>query len=242
MVIDCHCHAGSAGLLTAPWTTDAPLDVHLERAAAAGIDRTVIFPIECEDYPVANRMTASITAEFPGQLIGFARIHPARDAGTIADQVKQCREEYGLRGIKVHGAECMPTRELMEAAAKYRMPVLVDTKGQSLPVDMAAGAYPEVNIIIAHLGSFDGVIEAHQAAIDLMIRHANVYADSSSVRFFDYLQQAVQRAGAGKLLFGSDGPLLHPGVEKNKLDLLDLKDDERDAVMGQNLSRLLPPG
>jgi predicted TIM-barrel fold metal-dependent hydrolase len=37
------------------------------------------------------------------------------------------------------------------------------------------------------------------------------------VRQFDHLAEAVRRAGVHKLLFGSDGPWLHPGVELAKV-------------------------
>lgn len=53
--------------------------------------------------------------------------------------------------------------------------------------------------------------------IDLLVRFPNVYADSSGVRRFDYLQQAIERGGAHKVLFGSDGPWLHPALELYKI-------------------------
>jgi hypothetical protein len=52
--------------------------------------------------------------------------------------------------------------------------------------------------------------------------------------------QAVRRAGPRKLLFGSDGPWLHPGVELHKIRLLGLKPREEALVLGGNLARLLP--
>src|SRR6267143_311326 len=49
------------------------------------------------------------------------------------------------------------------------------------------------------------------AFVDHLVRNSNIYTDTSGVRRFDILEQAVQRTGAGKMLFGSDGPWLHPG-------------------------------
>ncbi|MCU1349294.1 MAG: amidohydrolase, partial [Acidobacteria bacterium] len=42
MIIDGHCHAGRGDGLTGPWDTTAPLEEYLQRAAAAGIERTVV--------------------------------------------------------------------------------------------------------------------------------------------------------------------------------------------------------
>jgi uncharacterized protein len=66
-----------------------------------------------------------------------------------------------------------------------------------------------------------------------------VHADTSGVRFFDALVQAVRRAGPRKILFGSDGPQLHPGVELHKVRMLGLPADAERLVMGGNLIRLL---
>jgi hypothetical protein len=59
------------------------------------------------------------------------------------------------------------------------------------------------------------------------------------VRRFDLLEQAVRRAGAHKVLFGSDGPWLHPGVELEKIRLLRLGAGDEALVLGGNLLRLI---
>ena len=72
-----------------------------------------------------------------------------------------------------------------------------------------------------------------------MVRYPNVYADTSGVRRFDYIVQAVRRAGARKLLFGSDGPWLHPGLELHKIRLLGLAPEEQALILGGNAQRLI---
>jgi predicted TIM-barrel fold metal-dependent hydrolase len=239
MIIDGHCHAGRGDQMTAPWTTDAPLGAYLRRARAAAIDRTVVFPAFHSDYAVANEALARIVARHRERLIGFAFVHCARDAGRIGAMVDRAVLGLGLRGIKVHGHEAMPNREVCEAARRHAIPLLVDVAGRAAVVEMFAPAYPEVDFIVPHLGSFADDWRAHQAVIDQLVRHPNVYADSSGVRRFDYLVEAVRRAGAGKLLFGSDGPWLHPGLELHKIRLLGLSARDEAAVLGGNLQRLL---
>jgi len=96
-----------------------------------------------------------------------------------------------------------------------------------------------VNFIIPHLGSFTDDWKAHQQVIYQIARYPNVYADTSAVRQFDYLIQAIKRAGPRKLLFGSDGPWTHPGLELHKIRLLGLPPDQRAMVLGRNAFRLL---
>jgi hypothetical protein len=75
MIIDCHCHAGKGDLLTGPWDTNAPINLYLKRARAAGIDRTVIFSPFHSNYQQANANTARIAAQYPDRFLGFAFVH-----------------------------------------------------------------------------------------------------------------------------------------------------------------------
>lgn len=238
MIVDCHCHAGKGDRMTAPWNTDAPIGPYLRRARRAGIRKTVVFAPFHSDYDVANREVARIVARHPERLIGFAFVHASRDAGRIMEMVARARS-WGFRGIKSHGFEAMPTRELCQVARAFKMPLLTDVVGHAEVVDLLAPQFPDVNFIIPHLGSFADDWRAHQRVIDQLVRFPNVYADTSAVRRFDYLVEAIQRAGPRKVLFGSDGPWLHPGLELHKIRLLGLSPESESLVLGGNILRLL---
>jgi predicted TIM-barrel fold metal-dependent hydrolase len=239
MVIDCHCHAGKGDLMTAPWNTDAPIEPYLRRARAAGIGRTVVFPAFHSDYAEANAEVARIVARYPGRLVGFAFVHPVRDTGRIFDMVRRAARQWRFRGIKVHGADALPTREVCEAARAFRMPILVDVLGKAHVIEMLAPQYPDVNFIVPHLGSFADDWRAQQQVVDQLVRYPNVYTDTAGVRRFDYIVQAVKRAGPRKVLFGSDGPWLHPGLELHKIRLLGLPPAAEALITGGNILRLI---
>jgi hypothetical protein len=241
MIIDCHCHAGKGDGLTGPWDTNAPLNGYLRWAGAAGIDRTVLFAAFHSDYRVANRGVARIVRSRPDRFYGFAFIHPARDRGRVELLVREAVERHGFRGIKVHRHDARITREICEAARAYRMPVLYDVMGEVSVVELLATEYPDVNFIIPHLGSFADDWRAQLALIDHLVRHPNVYTDTSGVRRFDILEQAARRAGARKILFGSDGPWLHPGVELAKVRALGFPPAEERKVLSGNILRLMRP-
>jgi uncharacterized protein len=239
MIIDCHCHAGKGDLMTAPWNTDAPIEPYLRRARAAGIDRTIVFAPFHSDYSQANAQVARIVARYRGRLIGFAFVHAARDAGRIFQMVERAVTRWRFRGIKLHGHDAMPTREVCEAARTFRLPLLADVVGRAEVVDMLAPQYPDVNFIIPHLGSFRDDWQAQQRVVDQLVRYPNVYTDTAGVRRFDYIVQAVKRAGPHKVLFGSDGPWLHPGVEIHKIRLLGLPAQKEALILGGNALRLM---
>lgn len=239
MIIDCHCHAGQGDGLTGPWDTAAPLDHYLRRAAQAGINRTVLFAAFHSNYATANREVARIVASRPDRFYGFAFVHAERDRGRVMAMVQEAVARYGFRGIKVHRHDGRITREICEVARAFSLPVLYDVMGEVSVCELLAAEYPDVPFIIPHLGSFADDWKAQLALIDHLARHPNIYTDTSGVRRFDLLEQAARRAGAKKILFGSDGPWLHPGVELAKVRALGLPPAEEQLVLGGNLRRLM---
>jgi predicted TIM-barrel fold metal-dependent hydrolase len=239
MIIDGHCHAGRGDRMTAPWNTAARLGTYLRRAHEAGIDRTVVFPPFAGDYAAANAEVARIVARRPERLIGYACVHPIRDRRRIREMVGRAVRDWGFRGVKVHRLDAPVTREVCEAVAAFGVPLLYDVAGAPELLEQVAPEYPRVTFVVPHLGSFGDDWRAHQRLIDQLRRLPNVFADTSGVRRFDYLVQAVRRAGPGRLVFGSDGPWLHPGLELEKIRLLRLGPMEEAEVLGGTLGRLL---
>ena len=239
MIIDCHCHAGKGDGLTGPWDTAAPLDQYLRRAAQAGIDRTVLFAAFHSDYATANHALARIVASDRDRFYGFAFVHPVHDRGRVYPLIKVAVQRHGFCGIKVHHYDARITREICDAARVFALPVLYDVMGEVSVVELLATEYPQVNFIIPHLGSFADDWKAQVAFIDQLARQPNIYTDTSGVRRFDLLEEAVRRAGASKILFGTDGPWLHPAVELAKVYALNLTPADRALVLSGNLLRLI---
>jgi hypothetical protein len=241
-VIDAHCHAGR-GLnygrndpTSDPWTTYSDPRQTLLRAEEAGIDQTVIFPINNTTYQEANEEIASYVRRWPDRLIGFAKHDGKTEAGKIRDLLRREVRELGLRGLKLHG---IPTKEMVEAAAEWRIPILFHPPkvGDSLEV---VQSYPEVSFILAHLGSFASRDwREHIRAIEAAKNLPNLYLDTSSVVFFEYLERAAQELPAEKLIFGSDGPLVDPRVELYKVRLLKLPQEKEQLILSVNIWRLL---
>jgi predicted TIM-barrel fold metal-dependent hydrolase len=236
-IIDAHCHAGEGDGFTGPWDTGAPLGRYLLRARRAGIGRTVLFPAFHTDYREANRRLATFIARAPHRFFGFAFVHPSRDRGKIAGMVDEA-VSHGFCGIKVHRHDARITREVCDVAQRYALPVLYDVMGEVSVVDLIAPAYPDVSFIIPHLGSFADDWKAQRAFLDPLARHPNVFTDTSGVRRFDLLAEAVRRAGARKILFGTDGPWLHPAIELAKVRELRLSPADEANVVARNWLRL----
>jgi len=239
LVIDAHVHIGTGDGLRGPWDTHAPLDLYLRRARPAGIRGAVIMAPLTSDYRPANAEIARIFTSRPG-FLGYLFVNADTESGTVGRRVAAA-VETGFCGLKVHAHDARITREVAEAARRWHLPVLYDPAGDTATVEMVARAYPDVAWVVPHLSSFADDWRAQCAFVDQLVRLPNLFTDTSGVRYFDLLEDAVRRAGPHKVLFGSDGPFLHPAVELAKARALPLDDDGLGRVLAGNVLRLTRP-
>lgn len=237
-IVDAHVHIGVGDGLHGPWDTRASLTSYWSRARAAGITHAVLMPLLTSDYPRANRDIARLVRRHPDRFLGYCFVNTATEAGTILPTLARAVLQWGCQGVKVHARDGRITREVAEAARRLALPVLYDPMGELAGVEMVAREYPDVAWVIPHLSSFADDWKAQVAFVDQLCRLPNVFTDTSGVRYFDVLADAVRRAGPHKILFGSDGPFLHPAVELAKARLLTRDADEAALILGGNLLRI----
>jgi hypothetical protein len=128
---------------------------------------------------------------------------------------------------------------MVETAAELKIPILYHPPGVRDSLEVVQ-SHPDVAFILAHLGSFASRDwKEHVRAIEAAGRLANLYLDTSSVVFFEYLERAANELPAEKLIFGSDGPLVNSQVELYKVRLLRLPQTKEQLVLGGNILRLL---
>lgn len=237
-IVDAHCHTSLGGALVRPGTVDNSLDRYAKRAHEAGIDRTILLAPPVGNYRDENVKVAFLVAANPDRYFGFVFVNPTRSQGRIASVVDAAMR-WGACGIKVHWLDGPITPEVAETARTRSLPVLYDPRGDVDTVRRYARGFPDVAWIIPHLSSFADDWRAQVAFVDELSRSPNLFADTSGVRYFDLLVEAVRRAGAHKVIFGSDGPFLHPGVELAKIHALHLAPDDEAKVLGGNICRLV---
>jgi predicted TIM-barrel fold metal-dependent hydrolase len=238
LIIDAHCHAGKGNGLTGPWDTRASLRKFLKWSKNAGIIKTNLFAAFHSDYSIANAEVASIVNANPEKFFGFAFVNAINDRGRVFELVKKAVTEYGFCGIKVHRHDARISREICEAARYFHLPVLYDVMGEVSMIELLATEYPDVNFIIPHLSSFADDWRAQIAFIPMLERHKNIFTDTSGVRRFDLLEMAFNRAGADKILFGTDGPWLHPQVELEKVFVLTNNQTDLKKMLAGNFLKL----
>ncbi len=237
MIIDAHIHAGYSDALQHSYDTFEDIETSLRRMDEAGIDQAVVLPIGQSNFERHNRETAEIVSSHPDRLHGFAKVSQKHDAGRVEPLLAEAFGELGLVGLKLHGH---PNREIMEVMARHRKPLLVDVKGEVYGLRYVAESYGDVPIIIAHMGKFCCIdTPVRVMTMWLARRYPNVYFDTSTVIDHESLEMAVAEGLCHKMIFGSDGPGVHCGVELARVQALDLTDEQRRQVLAGNIAALI---
>lgn len=237
VIIDSHCHLGLGPIPLTGEVPDRSFGRYVARADAAGITSTVVMAAPSGRYEKDNAAVGELVVANPGRFFGYIFVNPVAEKGRIARAVAVARR-WGACGIKVHWTDGAATDEIGQVARTHQMPVLYDPYGDITAVSSLAQRHPDVAWIIPHLSSFADDRRAQSRMIDLLTTRPNVFTDTAGVRYFDLLADAVHRAGPHKVLFGSDGPYLHPLPELTKVFALGLDPEHTRLILSTNILRL----
>jgi predicted TIM-barrel fold metal-dependent hydrolase len=242
MIIDFHTHLGRGDDPPAgPLQHDLFPEQILRQMDEAGVDRTVVFPVTYRDYRAANREIAGYVAAHPARLIGFGRVRDTDDGPEIVDEAVNA---LGLRGFKIHHGcdgihpESLSLWRVLGRIEKLGVPVIFDAFGAN-----AAKAIPVADrlsspVVLGHMGGLWNV-EAIDRCIACAERNANAYLETSSVLLYEKIEEAIERIGSERILFGTDGPPIHPTPEIAKIRILRIPEEARANILGLNAARLL---
>jgi len=120
-----------------------------------------------------------------------------------------------------------------------------DKNSNPLKIGEASSSYPDSIFIMAHLGNEIDVYDSttHIDAI-LNSKSKNLFTDTSSSRsiYNGYLERAVDKIGAGKILFGSDSPIHFAPSQTIRVTMSDLTPEEKELIMGKNFLNVILSG
>ena len=222
LVIDCHAQVGEGESWAEPKRpVNYKVELVLERAAEAGIDRSCVSAPQNPSYEQANRQVARLCEKYPDRLIGFAVHNPQRETGRVKATLTEEVKSMGFKGLKSDGH---PTREILDVIAELGIPVIYCPAPRLNLVAMfhwMTEAYPSVNFILPHLGAYrSSPSHDHITAIDLAKRHPNLYLEASGMNVHFCLEMAARDLPAEQIVFGSNAPECDPRVEIYAIKLL----------------------
>ena len=193
------------------------------RVTARECDKTIVFGAKARRSGqwVDDKEVAAYVAQHPERLIGFMCLDPTQVGWR--DEMEEGHIDLKLKGIKLlpmyagFSPNDRALDDLWIYASRHGLPVLLHTGTTfvanaplacTLPrlIDEVAIRFPEVKIIMAHLGHpWEG------ECIATIRKHDNVFADCSALHYRPFQLyhslMLVQEYGVWhKLLFGSDYP------------------------------------
>ncbi|NLA58807.1 MAG: amidohydrolase family protein [Firmicutes bacterium] len=249
MIIDGHSH-----ILQSDFGSG---EQYLAALQEAGIDMGIVVPggtvdvRRMTDYiigrakpspdPPDNGYIQSAVDEAAGKLMGFCCFNPYAQG---APEMLENAFQSGFRGLKLSPMShqfSFASRAVAELAAicgDYGLPlyshVLYNPGASTERFISLARQFPKTNFILGHMGFGPADQDALQAAVEL----DNFFLETSTGSYLT-IKQAVERAGASKIIFGGEFPLSHPKVELTKILALKLSDDALEQILGGNIWQLV---
>lgn len=209
---------------------------------------------------ISNEEVAESAHEHADVAIPFASIDPARGRMGVRE-ARRLIEEFGVKGFKFHpiiqgffpnDREVYP---LYEVIAEAKLPALFHTGqtgigagmpgggglrlkyGNPMVLDDVAADFPDMPIILAH-----PAVPWQDEQLSVAIHKPNVYIDLSgwSPKYFEAkLIQYANTLLKGKVLFGSDNPVILPDRWIAEFEKLPIKPEVRPLIMKENAAKLL---
>jgi len=209
---DAHCHTDvdlmDVELLTA--------DAFAERQRAAGIEGVGASSVLAitSDVPEGNRRLARVAGA--GHVNGYVVLDPGDTPATWTDQL-DLLSSPGVVGVKIHSQwSSTPTASrqmsaLFDVLGARGVPVKIHPDGEGWAQALAsyAARSPRMRILVAHAGPGT----PHPDVIGPATDHDNVFIElASSMAHPATVRRIAREVPRGKVLFGSDAPLLSLGL------------------------------
>ena len=179
--------------------------------------------VKPETVQAQNRFIGQIAQQNSQRVMALAGVDPRREEAP--DMLKQCFEEFGLRGLKYHpdygfDPGSPESYKLLEIVQEHKGILLTHT-GPLVPPNRSKYAdpmlladlavdFPDLPVIAAHMGQMDW-----RPWANLAFWQPNLYGDLAMWDVFAFrnyenfcrdLRGLIDCAGVSKVLFGTDNP------------------------------------
>ena len=232
----------------------------IEEMDSAGVDKSVVcgFPWRSIDMcRQHNTYMMEAASAHPDRLIGLATVNPV--AGKACDTELERCFAGGLAGVGEISADAQGFR-LDDAGTAGRIAAAVEEAGLFLllhanedvghfypgktPTTPVAvykflEKFPDVTTVLAHWG---GGLCFYELMPEVAKVTSSVYYDTAASPFLyrpDVYKVAVEIVGAGRILFGTDYPLLKMRRHLDEIDAAGLPAEVKEGILGKNALALL---
>lgn len=250
-IIDVHAHLGVCN--QRPWLGTRDLSRVLDRAAAVGVDLSILSHADAlydseRCWKSANLKLFRECEKRPDALMWWV-VDP-RSRRSI-DLFENHAAHPKVMGMKIgptyhHYRFTRYARSVFELAARTGQAILTHCgQANDLPSAMIpwANRYPRVRFIMAHYGNCHNF----QGHLDAMVKCSSpaCFVDTSSAVSINcnFIEKGVRRLGVARFFFGTDSPLYSTAAQLARILEADLSPGEKQAILGDNARKFLlkPP-
>ncbi|MBF6569557.1 MAG: amidohydrolase [Candidatus Binataceae bacterium] len=237
------------------------IDQYLAKMDRAGIERSLLIAVRAGDlrvkgsFEIPYERVAQICREHPDRFSGLAGVDPSRGMQGLRD-LEHAVREYGFVGAHLypHWFELAPDHaryypyyaKCCELDVPIMMQVgqnLIYQRDRRLPsvsrpitLDRVAIDFPELRLIGIHIG-----YPWTDEMISMAWKHENVFigADAYAPRHWPpQLIHYVNTYGRGKVIFGTDWPVIDPERAVAEIETLGLRPESISALVRENAMRV----
>jgi predicted TIM-barrel fold metal-dependent hydrolase len=224
------------------------------------VDKAVVFGFPWKDslyFKQHNDYISEVVNRYPQRFIGLGCFDPFSEG--VAEEARRCLQKGGLSGIGelafyqtgIENSSLSRLEPVMEVCRGLNLPVMIHTNepiGHSYPgktpntlaqIYQLIQSFPQNKIVLAHWGG--GLFFFSLLKKEVKESLKNIYFDTAASPYLydaDVYRLAIQRVGVGKILFGSDFPLLAPARYFDEMKTAGLSEDEMQQICGLNAAAL----
>ena len=224
------------------------------------VDKAVVFGFPWKDslhFKQHNDYISEVVNRYPQRFIGLGCFDPFSKG--VAEEARRCLQKGGLSGIGelafyqtgIENSSLSRLEPVMEVCRGLNLPVMIHTNepiGHSYPgktpntlaqIYQLIQSFPQNKIVLAHWGG--GLFFFSLLKKEVKESLKNIYFDTAASPYLydaDVYRLAIQRVGVGKILFGSDFPLLAPARYFDEMKTAGLSQDEMQQICGLNAAAL----
>ncbi len=208
------------------------------------------------DFQKQHECVVQAVRKYPDRVIGVMMINPHFGVDEALLELERLVRDEGFRAVKLHPAfhRFFPNKSrhftdpIMKKARELNLTVIIHTgePPYSVPAQVVplAENYPDVNIMLAHMGI--QWISYSADAINVAYHYKNVYLQIDWAPL-NRLKEAVDTLGVDRLLLASDSPYTDIGGYFRLMEVLtmnpplgmNLTRQDIDKILGENCASLM---
>jgi hypothetical protein len=249
-----------ASLYSQPKARIATAEELIASMDEASIDSSVVLNAGWVSHELCvktNDYVLDSISRYPKRLVGFCAIQPRAGDAAIAE-IERCAKS-GAKGIgelrsDVQGFDLTDKKTMkpvLDAALKHNLVLLTHSsepvghkypgKGRITPDILYSfiTAFPKFKVVCAHWG---GGLPFYALMPEVAGALTNVFFDTAATVFLyrpEVFEQMSSIIGSGKILFGTDYPLMHQNRVLAQIKSAQLSKEDKDKILGANARKLL---